>query len=213
MDEKLSTSFIPKQTFASPMGSIPMKESRGLLSTLSLLVLVLSILMAGGTFVYRMYLANQINNPCPNPNQTTTSGCGLIASLKVDQESLDIQLLREMQRFDQKLSVSKVVLDNHTTLLPLYKLLSDKTLQTVRYTSFSIKDNVVEMRGLAGSYEDIAVQGNIFNADKNLKTPIFSDLDLDAKGSVLFKLNFRVSPELLSYRNYVRSSSQLNQIP
>lgn len=204
MDTQIQTSFIPKQS----VNTTKNKESRtpsSLISTASFIILFSSIILAVGAYGFKFYYSYSINRPCPNPNQIQTAGCGLIASLEVDKRNLDEDLLKKMQRFDNKIKAGQTILNNHKTLIPLFDTLGSLTLKTVRYSSFGLKDNEVTISGSANSYEDIAIQSKIFETNKNLISPLFSNLDLDTKGDVTFKLTFKVVPELLSYSTYVAS--------
>lgn len=210
MENQIPTSFIPKQAIVSKPA--PERASggagMGLVTTLSFLVLFVSIALAGGVFSYKMMLQSNINRPCPSTTQIETSGCGLLASLEVDKRNLDRELLLEMERFDAKLKTAKGVLAGHITLIPFFDRLGRLTLKTVQFSSFDIKDGVVTMKGSTRTYENVAVQANLFNTEKSFKDILFSDLDVNAAGNVAFKVTFKVAPEMLAYSNYLAGEYQ-----
>jgi hypothetical protein len=206
MDNQIQTSFIPKQ--AAPVKPVVVpKKGSAFLNLVSFIVLVISLLLAAGAYTYQMQLQTEINQPC-DLSQTDTKGCGLLASLAIQKSNMKESLLTEMQRFDLKLKIANAILAKHITLVPLFQLINETTLKNIRYTSFGLQDNTVTMKGTAGSYEDVAVQSKKLNADKKrFISPMFSDLDLDQKGNVIFKLTFKVDPQLLLYSDYVNSNA------
>lgn len=197
MENDFKTSFIPKQALVQS----PVSTGRpiSLVSTISLVVLLLSVLLAGGTYGYEQLLASEITRPCPDPNQTVTKGCGLKASLDKEKKALDEGLLTEFKRLAAKLNLASVLIDKHVTVLPIFDLLSKITLETVRYTSLDYNNLTINIAGVAQSYEDIAVQSNVFDRERLISSFIFSDLNLDNQGNVVFKLVINLDPRLLKY--------------
>ena len=59
------------------------------------------------------------------------------------------------------------------------------------------------MSGQAIGYRSIALQSDLFTTrdeGKNFIDPVFSNLTLDAKGNVLFDLEFSVDPSFVDYK-------------
>ncbi len=197
MEDQFKSSFIPKQALVQ--SPVETRSSVSLVSTVSFLILLLSILLAGGTYGYEKLLDNEINRPCPDPNQVETRGCGLEASLNKERQALDEGLLTEFKRLATKLNLASSLISNHLTILPMIDLLSELTLENVRYTNFDYNNTTITISGLAKSYDDIAVQSNVFDKEKMIKGFIFSDLNLDNQGNVVFKLVMNVDPRLLDF--------------
>lgn len=191
------TSFIPKQAVVDN----PARPSRpiSLVSTVAFVILLLSAALAAGAYGYRELLDNEINRACPDPSSVETAGCGLVASLEKERQALDDALLIEFRRLDAKLNLAEKLIDRHIAVLPILDLLEAETLETVRYDSLDYEDGTMQITGLAKSYEDIAVQSNVFDKEKLISGFIFSDLDLDANGNVVFKLAITVDERLLDY--------------
>lgn len=196
-NNEFKTSFIPKQ--AAVETPAVARSGVSLISTLAFVILLLSILLAAGAYGYEKLLFNEINRPCPDPNQIETSGCGLEASLNKERQALDEGLLTEFKRLATKLNLAARLIEQHVTILPLMDLLSEITLENVRYTSFEQNNTTLTISGLARSYDDIAVQSNVFDEEQMIKSFLFSDLNLDGQGNVVFKLVMNVDPRLLSY--------------
>lgn len=197
-NNNFKTSFIPKQSVVdNPVA----KASRpiSLVTTVAFVVLLLSLALAGGAYGYAQLLENEINRPCPDSTAAETTGCGLKASLEKERQALDDDLLVEFRRLDAKLTLAERLLDRHITALPILDLLQGKTLETIRYDSLDYNNQTLQIVGVARSYEDIAVQSNVFDKEKTISGFIFSDLNLDANGNVVFKLAITVDEELLDY--------------
>lgn len=209
----ISTSFIPKQSMAAKPVS-PTASSRGgmgLFTLISFVLLLLSVLAAGGAFTYKTILQNHLYGKCadqdqlqPNTDSLGFSGevnrkCGLYLSLDDMRRRLDSDRLSRMERLDTKMKLATEVLQSHMTLIPLFDFLSTSTLKTVRFSKFSTEKGEVSLEGSASGYEDIAVESNILNRMPEVSDALFSDLNIDQKGNVTFKLKFRVDASRLKY--------------
>lgn len=199
MNTQIQSSFIPKQDAPSSIVSRRGGSSFSLLGIISTIILIFSAVLAGGSYGYRYILSNQINSPCAGPGDT--KNCGLIASLENTKQNIDSGLLNEIIKTDGKLKAAQKILREHIALEPFFTLLGNKTLKTVRYDSLSFKGNAVELKGSADSYEDVAVQSRRIFEEKDFINPVFSDITLNTIGNVAFRLNFNVSPNLLSFYN------------
>jgi hypothetical protein len=87
-------------------------------------------------------------------------------------------------------------------------------MKTVRYTDFSYELGTeknasvkVKMSGQAIGYRSIALQSDLFAKNKNFIDPVFSNLTLDANGSVLFDLEFSVDPSFVNYKQTLLTES------
>jgi hypothetical protein len=181
------------------------------LTVISFILLLLSLAAAGGAFAYKNYLQARIYSPCkttsqvsPNSDLLGLSGdiekeCGLYASLEEMRRRLDSERLEKIKRLDTKMEMASKVLASHSTLIPLFDLLSTTTLKTIRYTKFSTAAGQVNLSGTASGYEDIAVESNILNAMPEVRNALFSNLDLDQNGRVTFTLNFGVDAGKLRF--------------
>ncbi|MEK7478257.1 MAG: PilN domain-containing protein [Patescibacteria group bacterium] len=215
MDNLIQTSFIPKQVVTAKPPPVNSGGAIGLFSVLSFIVLLLSVLFAGGTYAYKMMLQNEIYSPCqeigssiqPNTDPSITGAtidrqCGLSESLTVERDRLQSSRLEQMAKLDYKMKKATAVLDRHLTMIPLFNLLSQYTLKTVRFTRLDIKDVSINLEGIASSYEDVAVQEKDLNNAKGIINPVFSDLNLNNRGDVTFKLSFQAAPSILKYSSF-----------
>ncbi len=125
------------------------------------------------------------------------------------QNAIDTQFLDEVKELNTRIIAADAVMDKHISVSPLFEVLGNLTLKSVRYTSFEYVVNqkdtgeeiLVTMNGLAKSYTSIALQSDAFSQNKNIEDPIFSGLSLDDKGNVRFVLTFSVKPEFIKYHS------------
>jgi hypothetical protein len=202
MDGGIQTSFVPKQE--SFVKQAPKQvASMGLFVTVSGLILAISLVFFAGAYAYKTILYNEINAPCGQANSAGDQKCGLLASVQIERQNLNPDRLMAYRRLDAKMKIAKDIIEKHNTLIPLFNLLATSTLKTIRYTKFEYNDkNGINLAGIASSYEDIAVQSKIFNQIKQIKSFMFSDLDLNDKGYVSFKLVLTLDPSIISYKLY-----------
>jgi hypothetical protein len=145
----------------------------------------------------------------------------LTDNLQKAQAQFQPNQVLNMTRFDTKLQVAQDLLylnknagfadtTMHITLQPLFKILSDKTLTSVRFKDFKYTnvDNQKidikmsgEARGKASTanYAAVAQQAREFADTRSLMNVIVSDLNLGSNNNVIFNLSASVKPELISY--------------
>lgn len=194
MDRDTQTSFIPKSALTRAPERIPQVVS--LPVVIAIFFFIISLGLYGGSYAYRSLLDRSINSPCSANGQS----CGLKESINRARRDLDQATTVYLQRLDDKLAIGSQVVGEHRTTLPLFTLLEDLTLPTIYYTRLTYAKNTFTIEGRASSYEDIAVQTSIFSRERSrIKSFIFSDLDLDSTGAVVFKLVLNVEPSVTSY--------------
>lgn len=190
MENSFQTSFIPKKPVTS---SISDREPRSFFSLISVFILIISIIAAGGLFLYKNYLLKQQGS--------------FSSSLSVARSSFEKETIDELELFDKRTESAKLILNNHIVLSPLFELLGEITIPQIQYTDFEQQTNekgsFVSMRGVARDYRSIALQAEVFNSTKgsSLKNVLFYDLTKDKNNNVSFYLKFNVDPALLSYGN------------
>ena len=128
-------------------------------------------------------------------------------SLKTAQGSFEQSKISELQLLGKRLSVAGELLNSHVAVSPIFSMLNGITMHTVRFTKFGYdlgtgpKANVdVKMSGIAVGYRSVALQSDLLAQNKNIINPVFSNLNLDASGNVLFDLEFSVNPDFVNYK-------------
>ncbi len=201
MDRETQTSFIPKTVLTKSVERMP--QTLSLSTVISTLALLLSLALWGGTYAYRGLLKSSIEDPCVDKSTlggATQQSCGLKESINKAREDLDQATTIFLKRLNDKLLIGEDLVNQHKTTTPVFKMLEELTLPSVYYSHLSYSGNTLTIDGRASSYEDIAVQTQVFARDQGrIKSFIFSDLDLDSFGNVVFKLVLNLEPEVTSY--------------
>lgn len=188
MENSFQTSFIPKKLITSNLSD---KEPRNFFSLIATFLLIFSILISAGLYVYKIYLTKQEET--------------LSASLAKTRDSFEKDTIDELELFDRRTQSAESILSNHIVLSPMFALLGDITIPSIQYTSFEQQTTdqgfVVNIKGVALDYRSIALQADMFNSVKgrSFKNVLFSDLIKDKSNNISFNLNFNVEPDLLSY--------------
>jgi len=197
MDQNFQTSFIPKKPIVEER--VVSSQPVGFLMTISLLILFIVLLGTGGLYFYKV-ITEQNND-------------SMKTSLSTAQNSFEPSKITELQLLDKRLRVATEVLDNHVAITPIFTMLNAITMHTVRFTKFSYDlgtgsnaDVDVKMSGVAVGYRSVALQSDLLAQNKNIINPVFSNLNLDATGNVLFDLEFSVNPNFINYKQTVPQS-------
>ena len=197
MDQNFQTSFIPKKPIIEER--VTSSEPVGVLFIVSIFILFVVLLGTGGLYFYKLSVQNHI--------------ASMKKSLVAAKGSFEQSKIIELQKLDNRLSAATEVLDKHLSVTPIFSELEKITMHSVRFTNFSYAASAssgnlnVQMSGIAVGYRSVALQSDIFGADKNFINPVFSNLTLDDKGNVLFNLNFSVVPSFVNYKTLIQPQS------
>jgi len=196
MDVVSQTSFIPKK----PIMQAPQAQaSRGM--SLFLLVSVFlfsgSLLLAAGVYVWKGALERGIESQKE--------------SLARNRDAFEPASIIKLQRLSRRLEISKTILANHLAPSQLFAVLEESTLQNVRFSSmdFALDQTkgtaILTMKGQARSYGAVARQSDVFAKASGIKNPVFSELNLDQRGNVVFSFTAAVDPSSLRYSSLLNS--------
>ncbi len=197
MEKDFQTSFIPKKPITEERVSAP--ASVGLLTIISIFILFTVLLASGGLYFYKGVV---------NKNITTMQD-----NLNLAKNRFEPSKIVELQSLDKRLTAATDILSNHVIISPIFQILSAVTMKTVRYTKFSYaldddnKTVKVTMSGQATGYRAIALQSDLFTQNKLLIDPVFSNLNLDTSGNVLFDLTFSVDHSVVDYKQALLTGS------
>jgi hypothetical protein len=189
MVDSTGTSFIPKKNIASDQ-----KEggkSLSLILLFTIVIFAITVISAGGVFSYGRYLSGKIEN---SKN-----------SLALEKENFEFTTIENFTRLDKRIKASKELLDKHIDLTGLFETLESETLKNIQFESmdFSIKKDTIKifMKGVARSYSSVALQSDIFGDNPMIKNPIFSNLDINNLGDVVFDFTANIDKELILYKS------------
>lgn len=190
MDTKFQTSFIPKKALAESAGR-PETQSVSVFLIIAIVIFIVSVASAGGVFIYKKILIGQIAD--------------MSARLVQAKNSFEPSFIDKANTLNKRIDGGKQLLSTHTAVSPVFDLLENDILATVKFETFSyeFKDGgqiSLALTGQAKDFSSIAIQSDILGQDKFLKNPVFSDLNPDQSGNVVFKLNLSLDPSLVSYK-------------
>lgn len=198
------SSFIPKDA-ATPVARRPQSRTTfsDLLVLISVVLLIASIALAAGVFLYLQYLQ--------------TASASKLEQLRRAKEAFDPALIQDLTRLDDRINAADTILSQHTAPSIVFHLLEQLTLQTVSFKSFkyeaadaqSIK---IEMDGIAQSVNSIALQADYLSKSGAIVSPIFSNIDRKADG-VHFSLSATLNPQPLKYAQYVQGTMPTPEAP
>ena len=189
MDENIS--LIPKEE--SGAGSGPSKFSSfkrpnielSAVSKLGLGFIGLLILVTGGLYFWKYTLNNQAK--------------AFNTELQNLTSQRDVSLENRLKNLNSVLEIFKGVLDEHRYWTQFFKVLEDKTLNTVTFKSLeaSDADNIINLAGSAPSYSALAQQVKIFEDTPSIVSVTSSNIALSAEGKVKFALKIIISKDLI----------------
>jgi len=194
MEPKIQSSFIPKNPVSLENKPRHTKSSVSLLFVASLSVLLVVAVLWGGLFFYKIFLDNEIENKA-----------NMLESARVQFAPA---LIQEIERFGHRIDTTETLLGRHLAPSILFSIISERTLKTVQFNELMYKalpdgGVTVSMAGVAHSFSSVALQSDSFEKEKALIDPVFSNLNLDESGNVIFNFTAEVDPSLLSYGNLV----------
>lgn len=196
MEQNFQTSFIPKKPIVQEEEVSTSKKPMSFFTVFGIIVFLTMVASYGGLFLYQTTLVQKIN-----ASKEDLSKAG---------ERFEIAKIDELQLLNKRLNAATKILEKHITISPIFEILQNITMKSVRYNKFTynISDKneiVISMSGEAQGYRSIALQSDLFSQEKNLIQPVFSNLTLNDKGAVLFDLEFKVDPILVNYKQTIDS--------
>lgn len=190
MDQEFQTTFIPKKPLAEERKkTAPVKKPLGIFNMLATLIFVITLLIVGGVFVYERFMAGQIEASAE--------------SLRRAEAAFETSLVEELQTLDTRLKAAETLLSQHIAISPVFRILENDTLKSVQYEDFTYviegDRGLIEMTGLARSYQAIAEQSVLFGENRFVEDHIFSDFSLTDEGLVSFGVVLTLGPDLLYF--------------
>lgn len=187
MDTQFQPSFIPKKPVTSATGGS--RSSGSVFYYIGVLVFSCAVIASVGVWGYEYYLNSRISK--------------MESDLASARAVLEPDLIKELSKANNRFLSAEEILKNHVTLSSFFDLLQKITLQSVRFSSFSydIKPEgiIIVMKGEAKSYASVALQAKTFSEDPGFLSVLFSDLDLNEDGNVVFTVKATLNPEVISY--------------
>jgi hypothetical protein len=197
MDTKFQTSFIPKKPVISSGRVEHRARSIDFFSLLANMSIVIILLASAGVFGYKFYLKDKIET--------------LDTQLAQMGQTFGTDLITELTRVDNHLKSAKKILDNHISIITLFEFLGAKTFQDVQFTNFHYELGpngvTVQMNGKAKNYSTLVLQSDELVNSKYVQSVVFSNLDLDPSGKVIFSIELQLDKAGFLYTNNTNTLS------
>ncbi|MES2436573.1 MAG: hypothetical protein V4519_01040 [Patescibacteria group bacterium] len=197
MEGKFETSFIPKKNLAPVTPGAAPRRTTNLFSVISIVIVITVLIIAGALFGYTKYTESNTEK--------------LKLELKKELAKFEPALVSELSRMDVRLESAKELLNKHFAISVFFNFLETSTLKNVRFSSFKyeIKSGkvVVSMAGEAQNFSSVALQAAEFAKPANnkvLKSPQFTNLNLDKSGNVMFDFTGTVESKEILYREFAK---------
>ena len=185
-----ATSFIPKK----PETPTTRRRRGGTVNVFFLLALIIflaAVTASVGVFLYERVTSQSLGEKKEQ--------------LERARAAFEPELIKDLTLIDLRIQSAESILNSHIAFSAFFTLLETMTLKTIQFDSFSysLSDNgsiSIQMKGRGLSFSSVALQSDVFGKDPYIQNPIFSDLDLDDVGKVVFSFAASVDPALVSYR-------------
>lgn len=199
MEQNLKTSFIPKKPIVKERQKA--RKSASFFTVVAIFFFITMVVSFAGVYFYEQILVKDIANMEQN--------------LNLAKNRFEPAKISQLQELDKRLKASKEVLSGHMVMSPVFELLGDITMKSIRYTKFSYDadDGVsskiaIKLSGQATGYRAIALQSDLFTESEYFIDPAFSNLALDSKGNVTFDLGFYVDPSFVDYAGFLERKAE-----
>lgn len=185
-------SFIPHE---APSVAVRRSAGKGLTDLfvlVSIVLLVASLALGAGVFLYSEYLS--------------ASAASKVESLKRAKAAFEPSLIAELARLDDRMQAAGEILGKHIAPSALFSMLEQTTIGSVGFSSLDFEATdaqtmALRMDGVAGSVNGIALQADIFSKGGMLVSPIFSNINRERDG-VHFSLSAGVNPSAINFAQF-----------
>lgn len=192
---KTHTSFIPKKSLTAPQRQAK-SSSIGVFFLFTLVIFIGAIALAIGVFLYQQFIIKSIEQKS--------------ASLERASAAFEPAIIEEISRLDIRINSAQDILNNHKAISTFFDLLEVSTLESVSFENLDYRTDesgktTISMKGKARNFSSVALQSDIFGKSKFIQEPIFSNLNLDRTGDVVFNFSAFIDSRLISYENAILS--------
>lgn len=192
MVDSIGTSFIPKKD--SSLIEEKTKKSIDFVLLVSVFIFSVAVISSLGVFLYQNFLESNIEESK--------------IMLERERGNFDIDSIKVLSRLNDRIISSEELLNKHIDPTGFFEFLEEKTLKNIQFKSldFTYKDGdtKVIMEGVARNYSSVALQSDIFGESPYIKNPIFSNLDVNNIGDVIFDFSATVDNSLILYKDRIQ---------
>ncbi len=191
MPDRVTTSFIPKESLVTERGpKSPKRNPLAFVTLIAGIILVVAVAACAGLFLLKAY--------------TTSSIASKKDSLDRQRAAFEPATIQELLRLDRRLQSAGELLKVHIAPSLLFAELESRTGANVRFRNFVYESatagkKTVVMSGSAKSFNAVALQADAFGKSTIFKDPLFSNLNIDAAGNVVFEFSSVVDIARIRY--------------
>jgi hypothetical protein len=161
-------------------------------------ILVVTVLASAGVFGLKTY--------------TEQSIAAKKTSLDRQRAAFEPATIEELLRLDKRLTASQGLLKSHVAVTLLFDDLESRTGENVRFKSFKYEPAgqdrfAITMNGVAKSFNAVAIQSDSFGKSSVVKDPIFSNLNLDPTGDVIFDFGAIIDPVRINFATLIAGAA------
>lgn len=205
MDTGISSSLIPHEAITMRTNHNQGGGLEDLMFFLAVILLVVSVGLAGASFFYKQITQTQIVSKQK--------------SLENERQALDPSTIDHLVKVSERLQAADELLNAHTAPTALFTALSQATLQTVSFEGITYtvdptdhKKINITMTGTAKSVNSVALQAEVFAKNPLIMNPIFTGVNRQQDG-VRFSVTAQINPVAMSYSQLVGNTAQSQQQP
>jgi hypothetical protein len=192
-ETKFTTSFIPKKPVAAkPQGTGYKRKKTGIWGTLTFVIFILTIVAAGGAFLYKKNLENKITEQVDNLQKTV--------------DAFPESFINESVRLSDRITAAESLLEKHVSPSQIFTLLEEETLRNISFNDldyFYDEDGRLRITssGLGRGFESIVLQSDRYGKTNYMRDVIFSGLQPNQEGNITFTFESAIEDEFVKYRN------------
>ena len=185
-----NTSFIPKKNTTS---KVERKSTIDIGLVVAMIIFLVILFSSLSVFLYKNFLKNKIEE----------------SSVILDREknNFDIDSINQFSRLGERIKISEILLNKHLDLTGLFEILEANTLKTIQFKTFDFSVDetgvYIVMEGTAKDYSTVALQSDIFGDVSSMKDLVFSNLDVNDQGRVVFNFSATIDGDLVSYKKRI----------
>lgn len=205
MPDRVTTSFIPKESLMQDRTPrAPRRSPFVFLNLIGAGILIVTVIASGGVFLLKSY--------------TEQSIAAKRVSLDRQRAAFEPATIEELLRLDKRINASAALLKSHYALTLIFDDLEARTGENVRFKTFKYEPAgtgrfAVSMSGTAKSFNSVAVQSDSFGKSSIIKDPIFSNLNLDQNGNVIFEFGGLVDPVRINFSTLIAGAAAAPGLP
>jgi hypothetical protein len=182
----IPTSFVPKQP-VSPTRR-PRTSGDNFFLVVALFIFGITIAAAAAIYIYSSYLTNEVKSKA--------------AQVNAAESAVSPGTVEQFIRLRDRLSAGELLLNQHVEFSQFFTLLESQTIQNVQFTGLKLTLNTdrsadIVMTGNARTFNALAAQSTAIASQSDIKSAIFSGIQINKDNTVGFTLDATLDPSLV----------------